>query len=388
METINLYIFNSKKGIAKMKRFLFKLTAFAPVIMLVICVNIKIDPANLFKEEYEEKAVKILLSGQNVAGMTNFDERTFQKDFIIESEGCPDTIIIGSSRVMEIGEEVMDTKDFKNHGMSGAGLMDYLGIIGVYQSKREAPNRVIIGVDPWILNGAAEDSRYKTIQEYADGFINIMEGKNQNISMYFYNLGKKLQKSIQLFSLSYFQNSIKEVIHNPYTGKDTEYNFWGTYEKKVDVGIRYIDGSIEYAAENRNRNVEDVDALARDYIAGEIYQLENYTELSVKNQNLLEQMVDYFQKKNIKVIFYLPPYHPYVYHYIVGHEDYHMVLEAENYFRKLANEKKIPLYGSYDPQIMGYVEADFMDGMHLKRAKLKRAFEEVASIFSNNYELN
>lgn len=304
-----------------MKRFCFKLLLMSPIVLAVVLVNYKVDPANIYHEDYESKAAGLLLSGQNVAGMTNYDERILQERIIMDSGECPETVVLGSSRVMTISDDtVAGMGTYRNHGVSGAGIMDYMGILGMYEERGWMPGQVIIGVDPWILNENNGDTRYQSISQYADKFKKVIEtGGDESRSERRFtsaDFGKKLQALSGIVSLSYFQSSFSYAIRNPGIVKNRTFEFHGTLEEDVEENIRYTDGSIEYNQAFRDKSVQDVDNDARMYISGELYQIENYKELSRENCILLEKLVEYLQAKGAKVVFYLPPYHPLVYGYI------------------------------------------------------------------------
>lgn len=60
---------------------------------------------------------------------------------------------------MTLSSKVIKNKEMiRNHGMSGAGVFDYLGILGIYESCNKLPGTVIMGLDPWILNESSGDT--------------------------------------------------------------------------------------------------------------------------------------------------------------------------------------------------------------------------------------
>jgi hypothetical protein len=89
-----------------------------------------------------------------VAGLTNYDERIFQKLVILNLKNKNDTIVIGSSRSLKVRKKfVSESGPFFNHSVSGASLEDYISIIGVYEKTYGyVPSTVILGIDPWIFN--------------------------------------------------------------------------------------------------------------------------------------------------------------------------------------------------------------------------------------------
>ncbi len=362
----------------KMKRFLIKLLGVVPIFIVIIFVNFRVDPANIFKKDYERKAAEILLSGQSVVGMDNYDERILQEEIIRRIKETPDAIIIGSSRVMTLSDEVIgNEEEYWNHGVSGAGIPDYLGILGIYDEYSELPGQVIIGLDPWILNDNSGDTRYQSIAKYVDRFRKKVEGTDSRIQLE----RNSFEKEMQLVSLSYFQSAFHLVTENPELLKKSAIEFYGTNKKDVEDSIRYTDGSIEYNKAFRERSAEDTFADAKTYVSQGIYQIENYQMLSMEKRMLFEKMIDYLQKDGVDVIFYLPPYHPYVYEYIKENKNYEMVLEVERYFRKIAEGEGIKLYGSYNPETLDCVEEDFLDGMHMKRECISKSWKQVSNVY-------
>ncbi|MGC8604151.1 MAG: hypothetical protein ACP5VS_10720, partial [Desulfomonilaceae bacterium] len=96
------------------------------------------DSAHLFHSEYEKKIAESLNSNHFVEGVTNYDERLVQK---YRLNGLPDgsklnTIILGSSRTMEISEDLFRKKTI-NLSVSGAGIEDYLALY--HLAKRFEP---------------------------------------------------------------------------------------------------------------------------------------------------------------------------------------------------------------------------------------------------------
>ncbi len=356
-----------------MKKFLRKILMFVPIIFVIIVVNVIVDPAHIYKKSYEEEAAKLLLSGQNVVGMTNYDERIFQEEFIRNEPICPDTILLGSSRIMTLTDEAMKNMGgYRNHGISGAGIFDYLGILGIYESCNKLPMKVVLGLDPWILNENNGETRYQSIVKYINDFGEILPDFTK------LEANALSEKRMQFISVPYFQSSVEFLLKNPDRIWDLYDNigFYGTKERLVDETIRYIDGSIEYQLEEREKSVEQANKCAKDYVKGGIYQSEGYNSLSEKYCVLLEKLVEYLQEEGREVLFYLPPYHPYVYQYLVNNVKYKNIFEAEKFFISLSEKRNIDVYGAYNPKETECTERDFLDGMHLKRTSMKKAWRK------------
>lgn len=362
-----------------MKRFLRKMAGFLPVIVMIAVINLIADPANIYEAEYETKAAGLLLAGKNIAGMTNYDERLLQEKIIRGENTCPETIILGSSRVMMFSEESLDISDYRNHGMSGAGVFDYLGILGVYEDCDKMPGRVILGLDPWVLNESDTDLRHQTLMAYIDRFETKIgaEGKRSQINLGF------IQRKLQFLSIPYFQSSVKKLLLNPEEVLEfkRDMDFYvlpdGFDIMEVEEAIRYTDGSTDSDKEEREKSIDDVNVDAKEYVTGAVYKIEGYNRLHLPYCKYLEILVDYLQNRGIEVVFYLPPYHPYVYQRLVENPDYKNVFEAEEFFIDLAGKKGIDIYGAYNPALLGCTETDFSDGMHMVRRSMWKAWKKI-----------
>ena len=64
-----------------------------------------IDTAGIFNNRKVDLAVSYLVEGKAVAGLTNFDERIFKKELILQTKEKPETVVLGSSRAMGIRAE-------------------------------------------------------------------------------------------------------------------------------------------------------------------------------------------------------------------------------------------------------------------------------------------
>ena len=217
-------------------------------------------------------------------------------------------------------------------------------------------------------------TRYQALSEY----IKIFE-EDANITNDLENLDQPyVNNKLQILSPSYFQASLKSLKSDPKKLFDwNDYDFYATSETNIDDGIRYCDGSTEYDVEVRNRSLNDVNDAARNYSSGNVYQLEDFNELSKNYCGFLIDMLDYFNENDIEVTFFLPPYHPYVYETLSNSDKYGIINDVEIYLRALANERNIKVYGSYNPDKVNCKDADFLDGMHMKRNQIYKAWQVV-----------
>jgi len=355
-----------------MKKFIIKLLFMMPIPLIIIGINYKEDPANIFRKgPYEKGIVKYLNEGKNVTNVTNYDERLLQRYFITDYKNCPEVIVLGSSRVMQLGKGFFPNENLMNNGVSGASIEDLLAIYDLYENKGCGIKKVRIGLDPYFLNDNNDQSRWKALTiEY-----NEMLGK---LGLSKYVEMPLLDQSIyvkynQLWSLSYFKTSWSYFIR----GVDVHYR---PTNKTISKDFtKLTDGSIIYGESSRNSTLEIVNGYATLSITETpMYAMREFKQLSPKYQTIFKHFIDYLQKKNIEVEFFISPYHPIVYDFIKKSKDYQIVFEVEKYFNQFAAERKLKLIGTYSPYVYHFNDSAFYDGFHCRESALQKVFEQEA----------
>ena len=178
----------------------------------------------------------------------------------------------------------------------------------------------------------------------------------------------KDSKYLQLVSPSYFKSSYKNLFAESLLPISTK--------NPVNISFtRHPDGSISYDSIYRSVTSKELEKRAVDYISGEVFCVEHFTNLSPEIKQLLEKFVIHLQKKQIEVSFFLAPYHPDVYDFITKSKKYNQVLKSEIYFRKLAKKHKIELIGSFNPKVLKFDNSFFYDGMHCNEKGIEKLLE-------------
>ncbi|MDI1235315.1 MAG: hypothetical protein PSX81_13620 [bacterium] len=359
-----------------MKKFITKLLLMLPILLLIIGINFKEDPANIFRRgPYEQGIVKYLNEGKNVTNVTNYDERLLQKYFINEMKDCPDVIILGSSRVMQLGNAYFPNEKLINNGVSGASIEDLLAIYDLYENKGCKIKKVKIGLDPYFLNENNDQSRWKLLaNEYNEMLakLGLSEYTEKTIMA-----ESEVVKYKQLWSVSYFKSSWSYFIR----GVDVHYR--PTTEANNKDFTKLTDGSIIYGESSRNSSLETINRYATQSITETpMYSMREFTKISTKYQIILSQFIAYLQSKEVEVEFFISPYHPIVFDYIKKSKDYQIVFEVEKYFNQLADDRKIKLIGSYSPYTYNFIDSNFFDGFHCKGESLNMVFAKQNQIDS------
>jgi len=362
-----------------------------PIIIIVIFVNYFGDAANIFKRDYEKNIANYILKGKNVTNITNYNERLLQKNLINNSSICPEIVVVGASASMLINSSYFKGKTFFNNSVSGGSIEDIIAIIEMYSQKKCFPKKIIIGLQPYVLNKNNNQTRWQTLDLEYQSFINKMSKnppKKQESSIN--KINTIIKKNIyykELLSPSYFQSSIWSLIDgntNPIiTDKTTNKTF-----------TKLADGSIIYDTKYRTASDKIIEEKVSIFLAGNIYGIEHFDALDKDLESKFIYLIEYLSLKNVQVEFYLAPYHPRVYQLISKNEKYKNVLESESFFVNLGFRKNITVRGSFNPNKLHLDKTYFYDGMHLKEKGIATIFNpphtvasEVSSVKSNLKQL-
>ncbi len=332
---------------------------FFCLICILFLVNYFIDiSGHFFNSKKTKRVAKALVDKKNIFNLINFDERILQK-YIIEEKSIPyDTVIIGSSRVMGIGVDQIDSKSLFNHSVSGATIEDLYAIIGLYISKNKFPKKIIIGIDSWIFNNSMkEEKRYLSLLDSYNLAVDIITNKKKYINNDLPIINK------YLFSYMYAKENIKSIFNNKEeieVSKDLNNNGY----------IKKFDGTLIYPTTIGSRPAIFVNNIVNDFIKGTISRHENF--LTIDNQVLFQSMLIYLKRKKIDIELVLTPYHPVLYRFFKVNKKYNVVLKVEKYINKVAKDYNIKLNGSFDPKFNNFIESDFQDELHLKNTALNK----------------
>lgn len=337
-----------------MQKFLVKITlTILPLIIVLVLVNYFGDSAKLFDNNHEKKLASIVNSNHNLTNISNYDERLFQKEIINGRDTVADIVVIGSSRTMLINSDLFPGKSLINNSVSGATIEDLVAIYHLYKLKDRLPEKIIIGLDPWTFNDNNKLERWKSLSKEYHAFHDSLVETDK----YF--------KYHQLYSLSYFQSSIKSLITQIKEGDEP----MATDEIYNVTNTIHPDGSLTYAEAFRNASPKEIESKIISYLDGDIYGIENYKTISLKVKQELELLIEDMHTHGIEVMFFLSPYHPRVYQFLKAH--YSAIDQAEFYINTFASTRNIKVLGSFDPDRVDLGENDFYDAMHVREGGIK-----------------
>lgn len=353
-----------KKG----KKWL-RLLPFTTLLFWLMVVNYNVDPANIFHNISKEVADSIIAGNRTFIVSGNLDERDVRKNLIISMPDDIETIAIGPSLALCIGEEIAGTDKFFNLAESKADFYDILAQFGLMEVYEKYPGRIIFCVDGYFFNSniydGGRDDRHNVLMPYAEYMLGVLDGDEKSIPKTDVFAEKKILFE-QLFSISYFQTSAEYMKTN---GSLTRI---GIADDKTETGYYMPDGSWVYDKSLQKNNIEDVRTNAEEYdVDWEFSKGKNISEYS---KNTFEKLIQYLQERDVDIELYLCPLAPSLWDRLNLNE-YPVLTELEKFANEVSVKYGLKITGSYNPYILNITDDKFYDSRHVRREYLGVYFD-------------
>jgi hypothetical protein len=319
--------------------------------------NYLVDPANIFtSKQYVAGIASILSLGHNVDNISNYNERLLQEQRILKLTQTPDIIVLGSSRVMEIGNDFFPGKAVLNCGVSHANIHDLVALVGLLDSLHQLPGEIFINMDPNLI-GVDGTTEWQSLQLYHDYFIRkYLHGDKRANDQYGSNEAHKLSS---LVSFPYFKKSV-------------DFLFTGSTKKYYDIGTdrprkygRFSDGTICYPYSYTH---PDTAKIASDAWLNGLK--EGISKPDSARLFLLTTMIDFLQQKGIRLHFIMLPFHPDFYRAVNTNQPL-LFEKYQSLFLKIANQKNSTIFGTFDALSLKMEKSSFYDMYHCSKEAIK-----------------
>lgn len=356
-----------------------KFCLFLPILLFMVWFNYKVDVSGLFQGELAPRQVaNLLLEGSTVSGYDQMDERQVLEVYVQNLTEAPDTLALGSSRVLQLSEDLVGGGSFFNAGISGAGPMDIMNIWYLFEREDKLPETLILEVDPWLFNADPDINRNSDSELFAE-FLEKSLGINAD-----YEEPDTVALWKALVDPAYFQGNVTYYLKQKETGAvltedgdDIPFKAVTGGIETLDYAVKRSDGSVQYPLGFRSWNYDQVmaEVLAQ---AGTLNALHGFDQMDPYWTDLFTRFIEHVQAKGVNVVFLMTPYHPFIVLHVYNNpEGFTGFFEVEPWVREYAAMNGIPVYGSYHAGRVGIQESMFFDGLHCKPEALQLMFPGV-----------
>jgi hypothetical protein len=348
-----------------MKKLFFKLSLLLPIPFLIGITNMWIDPIHLLSNEYYAKAA--LLLADNSIKFDDCDERKLISEFI-KNKKSTDILILGSSRSAIIDSACVGSP-ILNLSISAALLEDMIGIYGLYSLNHAKPKKIVIGIDPWVLNG----SRSPSADFYFNTSFNYMVQKMGMPSMQLPADNQPWYKSkyLNVISFEYFQHSLSSIMEDGFRRVLPE--ICTTNDKNC---IKQADGVLDYPKKWQSDPQEIQLAVERELSQKDFFGTADFINIDEEKLELLTKFISSLQEQQVEVVLFLSPYHPRIWDKVKIEKKYEAIIKTENVMKEMGQKQNISIIGSFNPYIYKLQYLDFHDAVHANRHALEMIFEK------------
>jgi hypothetical protein len=351
-----------------------RLLRFLPLVLVVVGINVGIDPGNVLGTgERERRLAEDLLAGHGVRVMSGYDEMLLQRRCAERMHRAVDVLVLGSSRSMTVSAASFPGRSLWNGSVSSAAIEDYIAIEQVFEDRGLRPHAVLIGLDPWVLSASLRNSSVALDAELQRGLKRIGLGVAAERGA-LPPARSARSRYLELFSPAYFQASLSVLASGGWASLRRGRPHAGGEPRTSMVAagnLIHPDGSLDWGPRLEDRTAEEVRRIARSHAARPpAYLLA--TELRPERRRLLEAFVSRLRRDGVTVVFWFAPFHPDAYQGLRASQPTSVIEAAEAAFRVLAASHGVSVIGSFDPAGAGARPEDFVDEHHARRVATLR----------------
>jgi len=344
-----------------------RLAWFLPLGLAVIGVNYRVDPGHLFgRGDVEGRIAEELLAGRSVVAGFRLDELRLRQRLAEGRRHGPDVLVLGSSRAMPIAGDAFPGREVANASVSSASLEDVIALLELYERQGLRPGLLFLPIEPWALNGSLRNPSAALEPELRAGLRRLGRRSASDGGSLSAAVGVR-SPWLQLVSPAYFQASLASLLarRGRAGGPEGEGRGGGPGESAAAAHRFDPDGSVEWEPAMAERPAVEVEALARASVA----RAPRYLQPPPVRDRLLllRAFVDDAARRGMRVVLWLPPFHPLAFAAFSADRRERALSEGESAMRTLAAAARVPLLGSYDPAKCRVTAEDFVDYNHLRR---------------------
>jgi len=335
-----------------------KLTFFLSLFLFCFSISTFYYFSN--KGSNEPRMAK-LLTKNNAIFSTAMDERIFIKHRIIYENYNPQILVIGSSRIMQLGENELNKKTL-NLSVSGASIEDQIAITEMALEKFN-PTTIYLSADPWLFHEYNNQKRWKSIKaDYDKALLNINLWSKEKSN---FNKIRLINEDDKTLNINLNENILEKVFSK--INLNSNFVIPANIKPTENKSLILRDGKRVYDLKYQNQKIE------KDIIIYSSMKNYEYSSLYFKNyDNFISYIKNYHKKE---VILVLSPYYKPSFELTV--KKIPAYLEIENKFINLAVKHKIKIIGSYDSKLANCKNNEFYDSMHPKDLCMQKLLKKI-----------
>ena len=333
-------------------------------LLIIGGTNYFFDPDYTLRKNYIPPLVEALSNGEMISGPVNINSRLLKSQWIENLPECPEVLVMGSSRTLNLSHVAFPRKTFFNASVTNCTFQDMYAFLNLFEKNHEKlPQTVIVCPDQWLFGNSFTEKRWLINR---DDFVEMTNKIGEiNLSSFpsKWNLEKEWIK--ELFSVRYFLRSVN------YHGKVEKFNICHSVDSSkmmfLPDGSRHLPDQLIHIPENELlQHAENYFYSSKD---------EQFKNLDPIQCQLFERMILYLKERNCELVLFIPPYHPETFNLLKQSPETVGVFMANQFVMDFAEEYQINVIGDTNPKNLNLLSEDFYDAVHLKQEPLINLFK-------------
>jgi hypothetical protein len=363
---------------------------FALTVALLLALTLAVNGLAAWDRSRQEARLRAasagFRAGQVMLGYRDVDERRFQQARL-ESLPRPRLVAFGSSRVMAVSHALTGAGegDFYNAGMSAATVEDFIALWSILERRGKRPEIAWFSLDGWVFNRTLEEIRWLVWADEVSSFLARAEvgralgGPPPGAVLLWYRAKELLSYTVLRTSLTDLRR-LAGGRRRP--GAEVAQALERALVPESELGGRRglrADGSLVYEVEYQRLAPERTHEEAVRYVTAGRTGLEGF-RWNAERAARLEVLWGEMRVAGVRVVAWLPPYHPEAWRLLQGDPQRAAALAAVRRFLEGAAARTGAHFRDFsDPASLGCDAVDFYDAVHARPACLRRLLERVGA---------
>ena len=294
--------------------------AFLTTVALLLALALAISAAGELDRQAHDRRVRAaaatLGAGEAVLAHRYLSERRLQTARLAVV-ARPRVVAFGSSRVQPLSTRAMTglaPGEFYNAGMAGATVEDYIAAWSTLVEADTMPAVAVFSIDAWVFNQALPQEEWREVAAYVERFLMVAGAERTPLRRVWDEAAYRWHQAKEVLSWPAMRASITALAvrwagGSP-AGADVEHALSAAVVPESEVGVRRAfrpDGSVmnDLPARSPARRR----AAALDYVASLRARLVPFA-WDAERARRLELLWQDMRSRGVRVVAYLPPYHP------------------------------------------------------------------------------
>ena len=288
------------------------------------------------------------------------DDRRYQKARI-EVMPAARIVTFGSSRVLTLSAAAagLGPGELYNAGVGAATVEDYIALWNLLRKQGKAPEVAVFSVDAWVVDRAQPPARWRSLSAEVTEFLDVRGDEPVALWSRAREVTFRWDRAKELFSYSLLRVTMRDLRH-----------VW-RMRNSDRMGPNSL-AEEDYGAHWEGQSEEHVRRVAEEYGRAGADGLREF-HLDRERAEWLEALWRDMQAHGVRVLAYMPPYHPVTWELLQADPQTASALRITGAaVTEAARSTGVVFRDESDPASIPCAESEFYDGRHPKGVCLGR----------------